>query len=72
MEFCQELYDTIRNHKTEDGRLLCESFIRVPKRRFVSFLIDRIVLAMFWEYRTGCGYINVAENMIEDNIADIF
>ncbi|XP_050414822.1 protein polybromo-1 isoform X3 [Patella vulgata] len=33
VEICQELYDTIRNHKTEDGRLLCEAFIRVPKRR---------------------------------------
>ncbi len=31
---CQELFDTIRNHKTEDGRLLCESFIRAPKRRY--------------------------------------
>ncbi|XP_071810078.1 protein polybromo-1-like isoform X3 [Asterias amurensis] len=29
----QELYDTIRNYKTEDGRLLCEALIRVPKRR---------------------------------------
>lgn len=32
-QLCQELYETIRNHKTDDGRLLCEAFIRVPKRR---------------------------------------
>ncbi|KAK3103095.1 hypothetical protein FSP39_016403 [Pinctada imbricata] len=32
-ELCQELYETIRNQKSEDGRLLCETFIRVPKRR---------------------------------------
>lgn len=32
-DICQELYDTIRNQKTHDGRLLCESFIRAPKRR---------------------------------------
>ncbi|XP_022095945.1 protein polybromo-1-like isoform X3 [Acanthaster planci] len=32
-EIIQELYDTIRNYKTEDGRLLCEALIRVPKRR---------------------------------------
>ncbi|ELU08320.1 hypothetical protein CAPTEDRAFT_221993 [Capitella teleta] len=32
-EVCQELFETIRNHKTEDGRLLCEAFIRLPKRR---------------------------------------
>ena len=33
VEVCQELYDTIRNHKNKDGRVLCEAFIRVPKRR---------------------------------------
>jgi len=35
-EIIHELYDTIRNHKTQDGRLLCEAFIRVPKRRTAS------------------------------------
>ncbi|XP_064212434.1 protein polybromo-1 isoform X5 [Tribolium castaneum] len=33
MELCQQLYDSIRNHKKDDGTLLCDSFIRVPKRR---------------------------------------
>lgn len=32
-ELCQQLYDTIRNHKKDDGALLCDAFIRVPKRR---------------------------------------
>jgi hypothetical protein len=32
-ELCHQLYDTIRNHKKEDGSLLCDAFIRVPKRR---------------------------------------
>ncbi|GFO15453.1 polybromo 1 [Plakobranchus ocellatus] len=32
-EIIHELYDTIRNYKSEDGRVLCEAFIRVPKRR---------------------------------------
>ena len=27
------MYDAIRNHKKEDGTLLCDAFIRVPKRR---------------------------------------
>lgn len=27
------LYDSIRNHKKEDGAMLCDTFIRVPKRR---------------------------------------
>nr|XP_049705110.1 protein polybromo-1 isoform X9 [Helicoverpa armigera] len=32
-EICQQLYDTIRSYKKEDGTLLCDSFIRAPKRR---------------------------------------
>lgn len=32
-ELVQQLYDTIRNHKKDDGSLLCDSFIRAPKRR---------------------------------------
>lgn len=32
-EIIQELFETIRNYKSEEGKLLCESFIRVPKRR---------------------------------------
>lgn len=32
-EQCQVLYDSIRNHKKEDGAALCDTFIRVPKRR---------------------------------------
>ncbi|XP_035825265.1 protein polybromo-1 isoform X1 [Aplysia californica] len=39
-EIILELYDTVRNHKTEDGRLLCESFIRVPKRRSAADYYD--------------------------------
>lgn len=33
MELCHQLYDIIRNHKKDDGTSLCDSFIRVPKRR---------------------------------------
>ncbi|XP_030752668.1 protein polybromo-1 isoform X2 [Sitophilus oryzae] len=33
IEICHQLYDIIRNHKKNDGSLLCDSFIRVPKRR---------------------------------------
>ncbi|XP_034942972.1 protein polybromo-1 isoform X2 [Chelonus insularis] len=32
-DLCQQLYDIIRNQKKEDGTLLCDAFIRVPKRR---------------------------------------
>ncbi|KAK6643901.1 hypothetical protein RUM43_000166 [Polyplax serrata] len=32
-DFCSYVYDVIRNHKKEDGTLLCDTFIRVPKRR---------------------------------------
>ncbi|CAF3919770.1 unnamed protein product [Adineta steineri] len=30
---CQEFYDGIRACKNEDGRILCENFIRVPNKR---------------------------------------
>lgn len=33
MEQCQSLYESIRNHKKEDGTQLCDIFIRAPKRR---------------------------------------
>ncbi|OXU25338.1 hypothetical protein TSAR_015577 [Trichomalopsis sarcophagae] len=32
-DLCLQLYDLLRNHRKEDGSLLCDSFIRVPKRR---------------------------------------
>nr|XP_034176310.1 LOW QUALITY PROTEIN: protein polybromo-1 [Osmia lignaria] len=32
-DLCQQLYDVLRNQKKEDGTLLCDAFIRVPKRR---------------------------------------
>lgn len=33
VEICQQAYDVIRNFKKEDGALLCDAFIRAPKRR---------------------------------------
>ena len=33
MEVCQQLYDSIRSFKKEDGSMLCDNFIRAPKRR---------------------------------------
>ncbi|OAD52774.1 Protein polybromo-1 [Eufriesea mexicana] len=32
-DLCHQLYDVLRNQKKEDGTLLCDAFIRVPKRR---------------------------------------
>lgn len=39
-EIIHELYDTIRNYKSQDGRILCEAFIRVPKRRTAADYYD--------------------------------
>uniref|UniRef100_A0A182Q1C5 Polybromo-1 n=1 Tax=Anopheles farauti TaxID=69004 RepID=A0A182Q1C5_9DIPT len=33
MEICQQLYESIRTFKKEDGTTLCDTFIRAPKRR---------------------------------------
>lgn len=33
MDVVQSVYDIVRNFKKEDGTLLCDSFIRAPKRR---------------------------------------
>ncbi|XP_063070852.1 polybromo 1, like isoform X3 [Engraulis encrasicolus] len=33
MSVCQDLYNTVRDYKDEHGQLLCEPFIRAPKRR---------------------------------------
>ncbi|XP_055636665.1 protein polybromo-1 isoform X2 [Toxorhynchites rutilus septentrionalis] len=32
-ELCQQLYESIRSFKKEDGSTLCDTFIRAPKRR---------------------------------------
>lgn len=35
MEICHQLYDTIRNFKDSENRLLCEFIVRLPNRRSV-------------------------------------
>ncbi|CAF5189704.1 unnamed protein product, partial [Rotaria magnacalcarata] len=32
-DLCQELYDAVRAYKSEDGRIVCENFIRLPSKR---------------------------------------
>ena len=45
-DICTELYDTIRNYRDKDGRVLCEAFIRVPKRRWMMLLRYFLVFRM--------------------------
>ncbi len=45
-EQLQELYETVRNHKTSEGRLLCEAFIRAPKRRSLADYYEVVVTPM--------------------------
>lgn len=33
MEMCQQLYDSLRAIKKPDGTMLCDTFVRAPKRR---------------------------------------
>ncbi|XP_064554339.1 protein polybromo-1 [Drosophila montana] len=42
-ELCQQLYDSIRNIKKEDGSMLCDTFIRAPKRRQEPSYYDVVV-----------------------------
>ncbi|XP_054712195.1 LOW QUALITY PROTEIN: protein polybromo-1-like [Uloborus diversus] len=42
IEMFQEIYDTLRNYKTDDGRLVCETFIRAPNRRSLADYYDVI------------------------------
>ncbi|KAJ7360053.1 hypothetical protein OS493_019144 [Desmophyllum pertusum] len=32
-DICAELYEIIRNYRDDNGRIICESYIRAPKRR---------------------------------------
>ncbi|UYV65948.1 PBRM1, partial [Cordylochernes scorpioides] len=60
-EICQELYDVIRNHKTHDGRLACETFIRNPKRR--DYLIEEGLMLPVG--RTSADYYEVVTSPID-------
>ncbi|XP_034113780.1 protein polybromo-1 [Drosophila albomicans] len=42
-ELCQQLYDSIRNIKKQDGSMLCDTFIRAPKRRQEPSYYDVVV-----------------------------
>lgn len=49
MDIVQSVYDTVRNFKKEDGMLLCDSFIRAPKRRQepTYYDVNNILLFLF-------------------------
>lgn len=37
-EICQQIYELLRNQHTSDGRLLCETFVRLPSKRYLKTL----------------------------------
>jgi protein polybromo-1 len=39
VNLCQEFYDDLRSHKSDDGRILCENFIRLPSKRLFFFSV---------------------------------
>jgi len=52
VDIVQSVYDTIRNFKKEDGTLLCDSFIRAPKRRQEPTYYDVNKLLFEFEFTT--------------------
>lgn len=70
---CHELYNTIRDYKDDQGRMLCELFIRAPKRRlgnclwffFTPLFFSGWYKKKLFSYRNQPDYYHVVSQPID-------
>jgi hypothetical protein len=55
----------LRAYKTEDGRIVCESFIRLPSKRYFLLLNHLHFFSKIISYRTHAEYYTLIKQPID-------